>query len=164
MTKREFINILNDELKNSLDNDNLKKQLDYYDNYISTEVENGKKEVEVLSELGDPRLIAKTIKQVNGDNMISDDTSYNDNYSKHNYNNSHSNTSNKNTNSNYYITNFGALGCIVFFLIFLFIIVFVLRLLGVVVFGSIAAGSGSFIGFIITLLIIYYLFNSFRRR
>ena len=164
MTKREFINILNDELKNSLDNDNLKKQLDYYDDYISTEVQNGKKEAEVLSELGDPRLIAKTIKQVNGDNMISDDTSYNDNYSKHNYNNSHSNTSNKNTNSNYYITNFGALGCIVFVLIILFIIIAILRLLGIVVFSSIAAGSGSFIGFIITLLIIYYLFNSFRRR
>ena len=164
MTRREFLNILNDELKNSLDNDNLKKQLDYYDNYISTEIENGKKESDVLSELGDPRLIAKTIKQVNGDNMIGDNTSYNENYSKKKDNSSYSNNSSKNTNSNYYITNFGALGCIVFILILLFIVILVLRFLGIVVFGSIAAGSGSFIGFIITFFILYSLYNMFRRR
>lgn len=169
MTRREFINTLNDELKNSLDNDNLKKQLDYYDNYISTEIQNGKKESEVLADLGDPRLIAKTIKQVNGDNIMGENNMYNDDYSKQNYNKSYSNDSNNssnssNNNSNYYITNFGALGCIVFILILIFIIILILRLLGVVVFGSIAAGSGSILGFFVTFLILYSLFNMFKRR
>lgn len=165
MTKSQFLNILNDELKDYLDKDKLVEQLNYYDNYILNEVKNGKSEKDVLDELGDPRLIAKTIKQVDGDYNLFNEShdnsndSYNQNSSFNDYE-----TKSKNHNSNYYITNFGALGCIVFVLIILLIIITVLRLLGIVVFSSIAAGSGSFIGFIITLLIIYYLFNSFRRR
>lgn len=41
----------------------LTEHLEYYEDYINTEIRKGKPEEEVLSELGDPRLIARTIAQ-----------------------------------------------------------------------------------------------------
>ena len=61
MSRQEFI----DELKVSLSGLESKSQINenirYYDNYIKEQVASGKSEAEVLKDLGDPRLIAKTI-------------------------------------------------------------------------------------------------------
>lgn len=72
MDKNEFLKILKDELDISLDKDIVYEQIDYYDNYIANEVVKGKTEKEVITELGDPRLIAKTIKTVNNADGIMD--------------------------------------------------------------------------------------------
>lgn len=73
MTKYEFVqtlrNVLSNELNYSLVNDNVK----YYEEYIDIEIRKGRSEEEVLGELGDPRLIAKTIIDTNkvvGENII----------------------------------------------------------------------------------------------
>lgn len=41
----------------------IRNQLAYYDQYISDEIAKGRSEREVVDELGDPRLIAKTIEE-----------------------------------------------------------------------------------------------------
>ncbi len=42
------------------------ENLNYYEDYINMEIRKGRTEEEVLSALGDPRLIAKTIAQTHG--------------------------------------------------------------------------------------------------
>ncbi len=44
----------------------LTENLEYYEEYINTEIRKGRDEGEVLSELGDPRLIARTIVEAGG--------------------------------------------------------------------------------------------------
>ena len=61
MTRDEFLseleNALNGSVKPALVNENLR----YYEEYIETEKRKGNSEAAVLEELGDPRLIARTI-------------------------------------------------------------------------------------------------------
>lgn len=64
MTKQEFLETLGKILKRELSEAEVNDNLRYYDNYIEQEVKRGKTEAEVLEQLGDPRLIAKTILQV----------------------------------------------------------------------------------------------------
>lgn len=64
MTKREFLDILGRALKRELSDREVEENLLYYSNYIEREIENGKSEDQVLTELGDPRLIARTILSV----------------------------------------------------------------------------------------------------
>lgn len=44
----------------------LTENLEYYEDYINTEIRKGRSEEEVLSELGAPRLIARTIAETGG--------------------------------------------------------------------------------------------------
>lgn len=64
MTRQEFLDtlarILNRELSEAEVADNIR----YYEEYMDQEIRNGRTEAEVLASLGDPRLIARTILQV----------------------------------------------------------------------------------------------------
>ncbi len=59
MNKREFLDILRQALEGEVSPDIIEQNIRYYDEYISTHSSNG--EEAVLNELGNPRLIAKTI-------------------------------------------------------------------------------------------------------
>ena len=61
MTRYEFIDKLRNALSNELNNNSVQEHVNYYNDYISNEVRNGRSEAEVLAELGDPWAIAKTI-------------------------------------------------------------------------------------------------------
>uniref|UniRef100_UPI004055C3CB DUF1700 domain-containing protein n=1 Tax=Agathobacter sp. TaxID=2021311 RepID=UPI004055C3CB len=61
MTKEIFIDTLRRALYGKLDDRTLTDHIRYYENYILQEMSSGKSEQEVLNELGDPRLIARTI-------------------------------------------------------------------------------------------------------
>lgn len=61
MTKDEFLRELEDALRGSISPSAVNENIRYYDEYIDTEVRKGRSENEVMEELGDPRLIAKTI-------------------------------------------------------------------------------------------------------
>lgn len=63
MSKTEFLEELSRALNGKVDDGELRRQIAYYDSYISSEINNGKREEDVLRELGSPRLIAKTIVQ-----------------------------------------------------------------------------------------------------
>ena len=58
MTKREFLDKLKKALANDLSGNVIRDNVDYYNDYITEEVRKGRKESEVIEELGDPWAIA----------------------------------------------------------------------------------------------------------
>lgn len=64
MSKQEFLDTLRRALARELSESEVADNINYYWNYIEQQVASGKSEEQVLSELGDPRLIARTILQV----------------------------------------------------------------------------------------------------
>jgi len=66
MNRQEFINILRSKLHGRIDDIVLEDHIQYYENYIFQEMKKGYSEQDVLQELGDPSLIAKTILQTSG--------------------------------------------------------------------------------------------------
>lgn len=61
MTKQEFISVLQKSLGGKVSSREIVSQTDYYNEYIETQIRLGRAEEDVLLELGDPRLIAKSI-------------------------------------------------------------------------------------------------------
>lgn len=61
MNKEEFLRGLQNALSGEVPPTVVRDNLRYYDDYIRTEVKQGKSEEQVMDELGDPRLIARTI-------------------------------------------------------------------------------------------------------
>lgn len=61
MTRFEFTAQLRKALSGRVNHAAVNENVKYYENYIDTEIKKGRSEREVLEELGDPRLIAKTI-------------------------------------------------------------------------------------------------------
>lgn len=61
MTKREFLDKLKKALANDLSGNVIQDNVNYYSDYITEEVKKGRKEAEVIEELGDPWAIAKNI-------------------------------------------------------------------------------------------------------
>lgn len=69
MKKSEFLAQLKNALENELSAQQVKENIDYYADYIKSEVEKGYSEEDVISQLGDPWAIAKTIllsNKING--------------------------------------------------------------------------------------------------
>lgn len=67
MTKQEFIDRLRAALNGRIPTAKVSDTINYYEDYINTEIRKGRSEDEVLASLGDPRLIAKTIIQTSSD-------------------------------------------------------------------------------------------------
>ena len=63
MTKTEFLEGLSKSLSSTGSLGLVRENLKFYDEYIDAEIEKGRSEEEVLGELGDPRLIANSIKE-----------------------------------------------------------------------------------------------------
>lgn len=61
MNRQTFLETLRRALYGKIDDFALADHIRYYENYIAQEIASGRTEEEVLSELGDPRLIARTI-------------------------------------------------------------------------------------------------------
>lgn len=61
MTKQEFIEKLRSALNGKVPANIITENIQYYEDYINTEIRKGQSEEEVLAALGDPRLIARTI-------------------------------------------------------------------------------------------------------
>lgn len=64
MGKAEFLKILEDQLSGQMDRGEILSNLNYYGDYIDSQIREGKTEEEVMEELGDPRLIARTLLDV----------------------------------------------------------------------------------------------------
>lgn len=61
MNRTDFLQKLERSLSGAMTAQEVREHIDYYDNYISSQVRNGRMESDVVSELGEPRLIAKSI-------------------------------------------------------------------------------------------------------
>lgn len=66
MTKYEFINGLKAALENDLSSNLVQEHVNYYNDYINSEIRNGRSESEVIAELGDPWALAKNIIATEG--------------------------------------------------------------------------------------------------
>lgn len=66
MEKQEFLDSLRRALHGKVPPGQVVENLQYYEEYINTEIRKGTAEAEVMSKLGDPRLIARTIVEANG--------------------------------------------------------------------------------------------------
>ena len=66
MDRRQFLDELQRALSSDLAPRDIQENIDYYNNYIRSEIANGRTEEDVLSELGDPWIIARTIKDAKG--------------------------------------------------------------------------------------------------
>ena len=64
MRKEEFLEKLRARLSQTMSVQEVTAQVHYYENYIQEQMRNGRSEEEVLAELGDPLLIAKTLMDV----------------------------------------------------------------------------------------------------
>lgn len=67
MRKEEFMDGLKNALTGEVSQRVLMENLNYYEDYIIIEMRKGRTEEEVLEELGNPRLIAKTIIDMNSE-------------------------------------------------------------------------------------------------
>lgn len=59
MTKREFLDKLKKALVNDLSGSVIQENVNYYNDYITEEVRKGRRESDVIEELGDPWAIAE---------------------------------------------------------------------------------------------------------
>lgn len=66
MDRQDFIDKLRAALSGRLPSSVVADNVNYYEDYINVEIRKGRVEADVLMELGDPRLIAKTIIQTSG--------------------------------------------------------------------------------------------------
>jgi len=65
MTKQEFLSQLRNALGSRVDSYIVNENVSYYEEYIATQVRAGKSEETVIEELGDPRLLARSIADAN---------------------------------------------------------------------------------------------------
>ena len=61
MSKAQFLELLSQKLSEELSREDVMSQLKYYEEYIYGEMKKGRSEEEVMMELGDPYMIARTI-------------------------------------------------------------------------------------------------------
>lgn len=69
MSKQEFIDRLRAALNGRVAPSLVTDHVNFYEEYINTEIRKGRSEEDVMNSLGDPRLIAKTIIETNGKNQ-----------------------------------------------------------------------------------------------
>lgn len=63
MTKQEFLDSLRAALSGRVGARAVTENISYYEDYINTQVRMGKSEAQVIEELGDPRLLARSIAE-----------------------------------------------------------------------------------------------------
>jgi len=68
MTKQEFIDRLRSALNGKISPNQVMENVNFYEDYINTEMRKGRTEADILQTLGDPRLIARTIVETYGNN------------------------------------------------------------------------------------------------
>lgn len=66
MNRIEFISELRKSLSGQIGTADIQNTVNYYEDYIDTQIKKGKTEAEVMDALGDPRLIAKSVKAAKG--------------------------------------------------------------------------------------------------
>ncbi|MDO4321531.1 MAG: DUF1700 domain-containing protein [Lachnospiraceae bacterium] len=76
MTRQEFLDILGRTLRRELSEQEVADNLRYYEDYMDREIQAGKSEEQVLAQLGDPRLIARTILQVDQQKEAAEERGY----------------------------------------------------------------------------------------
>ena len=64
MNRVEFIEGLKAALQNEMNEKNIQEHIKYYNSYIMNELQKGRLEQDIVNELGDPWIIARTLEEV----------------------------------------------------------------------------------------------------
>lgn len=67
MDRTQFLETLRSQLAGQMHEGKVAAHVRYYEDYIQSQVRSGRSEAEVLAQLGDPRLIAKTLLDTDAD-------------------------------------------------------------------------------------------------
>ena len=91
MTKQEFLDGLRRSLAGGLEAQEINEHIRYYSDYIDSQIRMGISEEEVMSSLGEPRLIAKTLLGMEGvetvtEEYVEDENNVDSNYRYFNLN------------------------------------------------------------------------------
>ena len=156
MTRYEFIENLKSNLS-TLNKNIVDDKIKYYNDYIDAEVKKGRSETDVINELGDPRLIAKTIKEVSGEDNSSID--YNTDDMKTERDNFNRRYSEKRSQGMPYYYSTSGIGCVIAALVVFIIVYAILSFFGRVAVGSVRLMFASPIAFIAIAGLLYYLFG-----
>ncbi len=73
MSKQEFLDGLRRSLASGLETREINEHINYYSDYIDSQIRKGIAEEEVMASLGDPRLIAKTILGMEGGETVTEE-------------------------------------------------------------------------------------------
>lgn len=130
MSKEEFISILRQSLYTEISSIEIENNIRYYNDYIDEQLRSGKSLNQIMTELGDPRLIARTIVETSKVgktmNSSSSSTMYQDDYNDTSQNYNHGEDSYSKTYSfngkvplRYRVLGIAALVLIVTLLVFL---------------------------------------------
>ena len=97
MNKKEFLDILYEQLSGQMPEGNVAAHVQYYRNYIEEEQHKGRSEDDILNELGDPHLIARTLLDTDSTASGNPQTtgSYSEPYTDNSYNNASSSSRKK---------------------------------------------------------------------
>lgn len=74
MNRKGFLNELEKALEHKMSDTEIKEQLQFYSNYIKTEVSVGRNEMEVIEELGDPWGLAKNLGYGHQETYVDEET------------------------------------------------------------------------------------------
>ena len=142
MNKKEFLDTLYNQLYGQMAEGAIAAHVQYYRNYIEDAVNQGRTEEDVLNELGDPRLIARTLLDTDSAASGNPQTtgSYSEPYTDTSYNDDSSSGSKKVKSHSFHIdlsTWYGKLAVILIAAVVIFLLCTVLSVLipVMVVFG-----------------------------
>lgn len=76
MSRREFLETLRGQLSGQMAQGKAAAHVRYYEDYIQSQVRSGRSEADVLAELGDPRLIARTLIDTDDGTEVYDESGY----------------------------------------------------------------------------------------
>ena len=134
MNKKEFLDILYEQLSRQMPEGNVAAHVQYYRNYIEEEQHKGRSEGDILNELGDPHLIARTLLDTDSTASGNPQTtgSYSEPYTDNSYNNASSSSRKKVKSRSFHIdlsTWYGKLAVILIAVVVIFLLCTVLSVL-----------------------------------
>ncbi len=152
MDKKEFLDILRQSLEGEVDNSILEQSISFYNEYISSQSD--KSEEEVIIEIGDPRLIAKTIIETENISRGEAGSNYNSNINRsYEYTTDNDNPGSANYNKVYHIKWYHM---VLIAIIFVFLFVFLIKIGWMLI--------RLFFMFFVPIIFIVLLWSLFRKR
>lgn len=73
MSKQEFLDGLRRSLASGMESQEINEHINYYSQYIDSQIRMGTSEEEVMASLGEPRLIAKTLLGMEGMETVTEE-------------------------------------------------------------------------------------------
>lgn len=152
MSKKEFLDLLRQSLEGEVNNSILEQSMKFYNEYISSQ--SNKSEEDVIEEIGDPRLIAKTIIETENASRVDSYSYYNDRSYNKDYGGDNDSTSSSNNKKVYRLKWYHM---VILVLVILFLFSFLIRV-GWLILKMLSM-------FLVPIIIIIFLFSIiFRRR